>query len=455
MQAVVLLALSGQYGFHRDELYFLAAGKHLDWGYVDQPPITPFLGRVSTLLFGDSPTGLRIVAILLGMATVVVAAMIAHELGGGEVLTAIGTALSSLTLVVSHMLSTTSVDLLVWVVLGYFAVRLLKSGDGRWWIPVGITMAVGLANKWLVLLLIAALGISVLIVGPRSIFRTWWLAIGVAVCLLLSAPVLIWQAQHDFPLLTVAGGISESDGTENRILFVPMQLVYLAPILVPVCVVGFLRLWRDSSLRAVALTYPALCLLTLATGGKPYYTAPLLLVLLAAGAAPSERWARSRRWWIPLAALGVATNLVVALPVLPVSALAPAMALNQEQGEQVGWPAFAETVTREWNKIPDKSRAVIFTRNYGQAGAIERYGPAQPYSGHMSYADWGPPSDAKDGPILLVGRLNDPALFRGCTVQAVHHSVIDNNENGVQISLCDGPSGKWSEIWPKLRRFYT
>ncbi len=472
VQVAVLTALSGRYGFHRDELYFMAAGDRPDWGYVDQPPITPLLARLSTAVFGDTPAGLRVVATLIGAAMVVVVALVARELGGEgreQVFAAAATATASFPLAISHMVATASLDMLVWLVVGLLVLRLLRTGDGRWWLAVGAAVGVGMDNKWLVPLLVLALGVALLVTGPRAVLRTWWPAAGVGVALVITAPILVWQAAHDWPLLTVASGISADDGAENRVLFVPMQLVYVSPVLVPVWVAGMVRLWRDPELRwarALAVGYPVLCVVLLVAGGKPYYAAPLLVLLTAAGAGPALRWAaRHRVHAASLAAAVVAVNALVALPVLPVGALGPAIALNAEQGEQVGWPELAGTVAGVWARVPeaDRDRAVILTANYGEAGAIEEYGPdlglPQPYSGHMSYADWGPPADRMTGPVVLVGFGEDADTgrrFDGCArvAEQDNGAGLDNDEQGAPVLLCTGPARPWSQLWPGIRHFY-
>jgi 4-amino-4-deoxy-L-arabinose transferase-like glycosyltransferase len=478
LQAAALSALSGRYGFHRDELYFLAAADHPAWGYVDQPPLTPMLGALSSAVFGDTPSGLRVVATLAGALTVLMVALVARELGGGraaQAFAAAATALSTFSLVTSHMLSTTTVDVLMWTVIGLLGLRLLRTGDGRWWAALGAAIGVGLANKWLVLMLVSALGIAVLMAGPRSVFRSGWLAAGILLAVLIAAPTLVWQAGHGFPLLTVASGISGDDGAENRILFVPMQIVYLSPVLVPVWVAGLVRLWRAKELRwarALAVSYPVLCVELLVVGGKPYYSIPLLMLLVAAGAQPTVRWLREGRWalrrWIAsvLAVVAVAMSVVIGLPVLPASVLGPVLALNKEQGEQVGWPEFTATAGRAWQRIPvdQRATAVIFTRNYGQAGAIDRYGqdfglPAA-YSGHMSFADWGPPPDRMTGPVLFVGHDSGQdavrRAFGTCEVVAEQDNGLglDNEEQDTSFSLCDGPAVPWSRLWPTLRHYY-
>lgn len=477
--AAVLTALSGRYGYHRDELYFLQAGHHLAWGYVDQPPLTPLLARASTAVFGTSPMGLRVVATVAGVLIVVTVALLARETGAGraaQLLAAAATAVSSMVLMSGHLVSTATFDLLAWLVICLLAARLLRTGDPRWYAAIGAATGIALLNKDLVLLLIASLVAAVLLVGPRRVTSrsgSWrWAAGGVALAVLIVAPNLWWQARHGWPQLTVASGIDRKDGTLNRATFIPFQFVYLAPTLAPLWIAGWLRLWRDPDLRrlrAFTIAYPLACVVVLATGGKCYYVLPLLLVLLAAGAEPVVGWATRGRGRPALLAAGVLVtaviNSVATLPVLPPSSVSTVNAVDKEQGEQVGWPRLVATVAGVWQTIPadQRSRAVILTQNYGEAGAIAMYGPGyglpEPYSGHMSFFDWGPPPDAANGPVLLVFFRDNkvlPSQFEGCRPAAtVDDGVgLSNDEQGAQIQVCAGLRGTWSDRWPALRSYY-
>jgi 4-amino-4-deoxy-L-arabinose transferase-like glycosyltransferase len=462
--AVVLTALSGRYGYHRDELYFMVAGQKLDWGYVDQPPLTPLLARVSTLVFGNTPMGLRVVSTLATAFTIVVVALIAREFGSsrrGQLLAAVCAAVSGFVLGVGHLVSTATYDLLAWMLICLFAVKLLRTGDGRWWLALGLTAGIALENKYLVVLPVGALLLALLIVGPRGVLRSWWLPAGLAVAGLVALPNVLWQFQHDWPQLTVAGGISEDDGTENRIMFIPLQLLQLSPFLVPVWVAGFLRLWRMPWARSVALAYPLLCVAVLAAGGKSYYALPLLLVLVAAGVERVLSWSRTTL----AVGLGLTavTSAVFTLPVLPASAVDFVIPVNKEQGEQIGWPFMATAVAAEWDRIPAEQRgsATIVAGNYGEAGALRRYGPAlglpTAYSGHMSFADWEHPADTQTGPVLLVEIERNPSFeehFRGCEQVGTIDNIVSNDEDGAALVRCDSPAEPWSTLWPKLRHYY-
>ncbi|MEU4294210.1 glycosyltransferase family 39 protein [Kribbella sp. NPDC026596] len=464
---LVLTALSGRYGYHRDELYFMAAGRHLAWGYIDQPPLTPLLARLSTTVFGDTVMGLRVLSTISCVITVIVVALIAREFGSdrrGQLLAAVCAAVSGFVVGVGHLVSTATYDLLAWMLIGLFAVKLLRTGDGRWWLALGLTAGIALENKYLVVLPIAALLISLLAVGPRDVLRSWWLPAGIAVAGLVALPNVIWQFQHDWPQLTVAGGISEDDGTENRIMFIPLQLLQLSPFLVPIWIAGFRRLWRMPWARSVALAYPLLCVVVLAVGGKSYYALPLLLVLVAAGCEPALGWIdRHRTAAFVGFVLTALTSALFTLPVLPASAVDFVIPVNKEQGEQIGWPTLTTAVAAAWERIPPEQRstATIFAGNYGEAGALLRYGPSHglppAYSGHMSFADWGIPPDTNTGPVLLVEMERTPSFedhFRDCSQVGTIDNIVSNDEDGTVIVQCAGTAEPWSTLWPKLRRYY-
>ena len=461
---VVLTALSGRYGYHRDELYFMVAGQHLDWGYVDQPPLTPLLARISTEVFGNTPMGLRVVSTIASAITVVVVALIAREFGSsrqGQVLAAICAAVSGFLIGVGHLVSTATYDLLAWMLIALFAIKLLRTNDGRWWLALGLTTGIALENKFLVVLPVGALLVSLVIVGPRQVLRSWWLPAGVALAGIVALPNVLWQFQHDWPQLTVAGGISEDDGTENRIMFVPLQILQLSPFLVPVWIAGFRRMWRMPWARSVALAYPLLCVVVLIVGGKSYYALPLLLVLVAAGCESVLAWRRSLV--VGGLVLTALTSALFTLPVLPASAVDFVIPVNKEQGEQIGWPELTTAVADVWNRIPAGQRgsATIFAGNYGEAGALRRFGPSHglppAYSGHMSFADWERPPDSNTGPVLLVEQERTPtyeAHFRDCEQVATIDNIVSNDEDGTALVLCDSPGAPWSTLWPDLRRYY-
>jgi 4-amino-4-deoxy-L-arabinose transferase-like glycosyltransferase len=355
------------------------------------------------------------------------------------------------------------------MVIALLATKLLRSGDGRWWVALGLVAGIALENKYLVVLPLGALLVAVLITGPRAVLRSWWLLAGLAVAAVIAAPNLIWQASHDWPQLTVATGISEDDGTENRIMFIPLQILQLSPFLVPIWIAGFRHLWRSLHwARPVALAYPILCVAVLALGGKSYYALPLLLVLVAAGAQPTINWLTTPRRRATLTAglvLTALTSALFTLPVLPASAVNFVIPVNAEQGEQIGWPELTAAVAKAWQQIPDdqRARAVILAGNYGQAGAIAKYGPSHglphPYSNHMSFQDWSHPSNMQNGPVLLVEQeRNQPyeRNFTDCTqVGEVDNGIsIDNEEQGTALVLCTAATTPWSELWPTLRRYY-
>jgi 4-amino-4-deoxy-L-arabinose transferase-like glycosyltransferase len=468
----VLVAFASGYGPHRDELYFLAAGRHLDWSYVDQGPLTPLIARAMSELGGGSLTVLRLPSALAAGATVLLTGLLAGALGGSRrarLLAAACAAVASIVLFTGHTLGTSTFDLLCWTAVTWLVVRALRDGDERLWLAVGAVLGVGLLNKPLPAFLAAGLLAGVLIAGPRQLLRSPWVWAGAVLALVLWSPWLLWQADHGWPQLDVSRAIASGGSTSSEAWWavVPFQFLLVSPPLAPVWIAGLVRLFRDPGVRDVrfiAWAWVVLAVVFMATAGKPYYLAGLLPVLLAAGAGSVDGWLSRGRASLRPAGMGAAVGLsaviglAVALPVLPASSAGPVIEVNEDVGETIGWPELARTVADVARSLPAGARPVILARNYGEAGAIDRYGPAlglpSAYSGHNAYADWGPPPDGA-APVIAIGLrpAELAARLRGChrAARIDNDAGIDNDERGVRVSVCSGPRRAWSREWGALR----
>jgi 4-amino-4-deoxy-L-arabinose transferase-like glycosyltransferase len=467
----VLTATSGRYDYHRDELYFRMLPPA--WGYVDQPPLTPLLARAATVLFGDTVWAMRIPATLCAAAAILLTVLVTRELGGGrgaQALCAWGLAFAAVPLAFGNILLTATVDLAVWAAVLLFVVRALLRHQPRWWLAAGVVVGLGLYNKYLIALLLLALAVALLAAGPRQVLRSPWLWTGVGLALLIGSPNLIYQATHGWPQLEMAGAIAETKGPEARVQLLPFQLLLLGPPLVPIWVAGLVALFRRPQwrpVRALAVAYPILLVIVFATGGQVYYPLGLLILLFAAGCVPTADWA-SRRGRRVLVGAALATNAVVAavigLPLLPVGVLGdtPVPAINQGIRDQIGWPAYTQQVGEVYAALPseDAAVAVVLTANYGEAGALDRYGDAYRlpdiYSGHNQLFREGPPP-ASARVVVTVGL--PLAYLRGqfgqCDRAAeLDNGVgVDNEEQGQIVAICREPRQPWSTLWPRFQHF--
>ncbi|HVQ95223.1 MAG TPA: glycosyltransferase family 39 protein [Mycobacteriales bacterium] len=472
--AVVLLATSGRYGYHRDELYFLAAGHHLAWGYPDQPPLTPAIIHLTDLLGGSLPV-LRTPSALAAALTVLLTGLTTRELGGGrraQLIAAACSGVSAVTLVTGHFVTTTTFDVLFSAALCWLLARTIRTGDHRLLVPAGLVLGVGLMNKNLIGVLAAVLVASIAITGPRRLLASRWLWLGALIAVAGGLPYVLWQAANGWPQVHMAGRISGGDDQGGRVGFIPFQLVLVSPLLVPIWLAGLRRLLRDPDLRpyrAFGLGYLLLGAVYLVTGGKAYYLAGMYPVLLAAGGIAADGWlrraaergrGRSLRTRLTVAiGLSAVINALIGLALLPTSALGPVLAVNPDAGEMVGWPRYADAVASAWNLLPpgDRGHAVILAQNYGEAGALLRYGPERhlpaPYSGHNGFAFWGVPPDSATT-IVVTGynQLDVDHWFGSCSLagRVDNHQGVDNDEQGGPIFICHDPRQPWSVLWPQL-----
>ncbi|WP_214316586.1 glycosyltransferase family 39 protein [Nonomuraea sediminis] len=456
----VLLVLSAGYGYHRDELYFRVLADHPAWGYVDQPPFTPMVAKLSLALFGDTVTALRIFPALASAVLVVLAALITRELGGtgaAQILSALGTAMAAYPLVAGHILLTLSFDMPLWAAAILFMLRALLRDQPRWWLAAGLAVGVATYNKQLIVMLLIGLLGGLLIAGPRRVLASPWLWAGAAIAAVLTVPNVLYQVTHDWPQLKMAAALSEDKGADFRTFFVPFQFILFGVVAAIIGIFGWLRLWRDRRVRALAVAYPVTAVVTVASGGRYDYTAGLILLLFAAGCVGAA--ARPRLASVALVVNGLG-NAVVALPLIPVAQLAatPVPAINETAREQVGWPSFAATVAGVLHALPpaDQAKAAILVGNYGEYGMLDKAGLPRVYSGHNQLYEYGPPPETADVAVVMnVDRGAALAQFDTCELKArVDNGVdVDNEEQGLEVYLCRGHKQPWATAWPRWQHF--
>jgi 4-amino-4-deoxy-L-arabinose transferase-like glycosyltransferase len=481
--SAVLVAFASGYGYHRDELYFLAAAQNLDWAYADQGPITPLIARAMTELAPDSLTLLRLPSAVAAGVTVLLTGLLARELEASrraQLIAAACAGVAAVVLFTGHLLSTSTFDLLAWTALSWLAVRAIRTRDDRLWLVAGVVLGLGLLNKPLPAFLALGMLAGVAIAGPRRLLRNPYVWSGAAIALALWSPWIVWQADHGWPQIDVSEEIAagESTSSESWWAIVPFQVLLVSPLLAPIWIAGLVRLFRDPSIREfrfLAWAWLVLAVVFMASGGKPYYLAGLLPALIGAGAAPADRWVergeqRARKAaLIGAVAISGVIGAVISLPILPAENADPVIALNEDVGETIGWPEFATTVAGVYRALPNRERAVILAGNYGEAGAIDRYGPdlglPPAHSGHNAYGDWGPPP-GRNGPVIVVGLGGGESLpaspgasadreapLRDCEVAARidNDAGVDNQEQGRDVLVCDRPRRPWSQIWAAFR----
>lgn len=428
------------YGIFRDELYYLACGEHLAWGYVDQPPMIALLAALARALFGDSLVGLRLFPALAAATTVLLVGDTAHRLGAGRwgrLFAQVLAATAPIYLALFTIFSMNAFDVVIWAGLARLAAQLLDTrpeerGDPRLWLAFGALAGIGLETKVDVALLGAGLGVGLVLARRTDVLRSKWLWAGGALAALLFVPHVVWQAVHGWPTREFvaraqAGKIVAL--APHQFVFAQLETVGPFALAVAFAGLGWLLVSRAGrAFRPLGWAVVVVLAVFAFSVAKPYYFAPAFTVLFPAGAAAVERWTAGRRGRAVVrgACLVLAASILVAAPLakplLPVeSYVRYAAALGQEPGsdeshrlgrlpqffaDMHGWRALAEQVARVNAALPpaDRERACVFTGNYGEAGAIDYFGPAlglpPAISGHNSYWHWGPGECT--GEILLV-----------------------------------------------------
>ncbi|HYM82463.1 MAG TPA: glycosyltransferase family 39 protein [Candidatus Limnocylindria bacterium] len=485
-----LLAI-GQYGYFRDELYYLASTEHLDWGYVDHPPLSIALLALVRAVLGDSLPALRILSALAGVATVFLTGVIARQLGGSRFaqgIAALSVLLSPVLLATTHYYSMNAFDLLLWTLAGSLILRALDSGRPLHWASLGLIFGIGLLNKISMLWLGGGFLIALLLTSHRRVLRTPWPWLAGLLAAVMFAPHVLWQIQHGWPTLEfMTNAAARKMEPIAPLEFLLDQVLSMNPGNAPVWIAGiafglFVRAGRRG--RVLVWIYLSVLTLLLASGRtRASYLAVAYPMLLALGAVGLERLtaAAARRWLRrALAILIVVMGLVslpFALPVLPVESfvryqsalgLAPGTDERHEMGvlpqhyaDMFGWPEMTELVARAyWRLSPEeRQRCRVFGQNYGEAGAIDVLGrrlrlpPA--VSGHNSYWLWGPGQGEIDVLIIIGGDREDNARFfeRIEIVGQTNSRWSMPYERGLDVSIARRPRMSLGRAWPMLKLY--
>jgi len=466
------------YGYFRDELYYLDLARHLDWGYVDCAPLVAIYAKAA-LLMGGSLAALRIIPAMAGAVLIVITMLLARELGGdryAQLLAGLAILLSPAYLVMGSLMTMNAFEPLYWMACALVLARILRTGESRLWLWFGVFAGLGLENKHSTLSFGFAVVVALLLTQYRREFAKRWIWIAGAIALALFLPNIIWQIRHHFPTIEDLANVRRSG--KNVVLgpvaFVKEQLLSMGPILFLVWLPGLVWLLRKRTWRVLGLTFVVLFVLMEISHGKSYYVFPVYPMLFAGGAIAIEEWLANRAAWTRAT---VAAILVIAsIPLVPLATwmlspehvlayqnaigIKPAKAevhheslLMQPIADQFGWPEMVREVAGIYDSLPPAERAEtgIWAGNYGEAGAINQFGPQyglpRAWSRHQNHWYWGPPPQVYKNLIVIEWDRDDVA--DNCTSYQPfdHYNRWGMGEENTPIYLCRGVKFDIQKIW--------
>ncbi len=465
------------YGFHRDEFQFLDDARHLQWGFVAYPPLTALCGRVAIALFCISPGVLRLPAAIVNAISLVLAGLIARDLGGSRPAQVIALfAVFPTALAFSLVLQYNTFDLLAWSLVIYFTARLLRTGDERWWMGVGAGVGIGVLSKYSIAFPVVSLLAALLILpSQRHHLRNRWFWYGALTAAIIAAPNLIWLASHHFITLQMEHFIHARDVRHGRADSYYTDQFKITLFGLPLAVAGLVSLVRSARFRLLSAFYIGPFLLFAIAKGRGYYLLPAYPVLYAAGAVALESVLADRAPALRIAVRSIVLTAMLADAAAVAWAFLPIwhpgspgwnwqMKNNYDMAEEVGWPEFVAQVAavRDTLSTQDRSRLAILAHNYGEAGALSLYGPQYnlpvPISSINSFHDRGYGPYEPETVIVVGGELHDQELnFEHCTVAAqVRIPYGVRNEESVdhpEILICHHLRRPWPLAWSRSQEF--
>jgi hypothetical protein len=498
---------NNRYGYFRDEFNYMDCGDHLAWGYVDQPPLIPFLIHVCRAALGDSLRSIRLIPALASSLLVVETAILAREFGGRR----FALLLSAITIVIApqylsngSLLGTNCLEPNLWMGCAYFAILAVKRNDPRYWLWFGVVAGLGLLEKYSIAVFGVGMVVGLLLTAQRRVFLNPWIWLGGLAAFLIFLPNLLWNIHNHWPFVELMHNI-RADG-RDVVLPLPQyffqQTLLVHPFTAPIWITGLIALFvslRFKPYRALAWCYLTCFTVFFVLHGKNYYLAPVYPMLLAAGAVIIESAINGRRiegratasfktghrlraWLEPvmvIVLLASGAHLApVVVPVfspdkfiaymkylpmkLPVMEHSHARAvLPQWYADQFGWEEIVDETATAYNQLSSAERpgCGIFAQDYGQAGAIDflgrRYGLPPALSGHQTYFLWGP--RGYSGHCLVVLDENRERLEELFEHVEYVGTSADNPyalERQIPVYICRGARfGTLEKVWPQLKKW--
>jgi hypothetical protein len=493
LAALVLhIAFAQRYGIFRDELYYLACAEHLDWGYVDQPPLIALVAWFARHVFGESLLGLRLLPAIASAATVWLTGKLTREMGGGRFaqgLACCAVLTAPIYLILQHWLTMNAFEPLLWMGCAWCALRVVNTGRGVYWVWFGVIAGIGLENKYTMAFFGFAIVVGLLLTNERRWIGSPWMWLGGAIAFVLFLPNLIWLIRHGFPFLELMHNIRQTnrDVVRGPLAFILDQGVILGPAAFPLWLGGVVWLFsgrrgrRGRRFRFLGWTYIVVLIAMIALKGKNYYLSPVYPMLFAAGAIALEHWTSLKWIWLrPAYTIGVfATSLLLTPMFLPVLSpeqfvvyqqmlgFEPPKAENQNNGplpqyfaDQFGWEEMVRKVARVYNSLPpdERTSTAIFANGYGEAAAIDFFGPKyglpKAISNHQNYWLWGPRNYT--GQIVIVlgsnGRRDREHFASVVEADFIEHPYSRRDEH-FPILLCRRLNMDLRLAWPSMKKW--
>ena len=492
--SVLLLHLltANRYGYFGDEMYHMACGQHLAWGYVDQPPLIAVFAWLTRHLFGTSVFAIHIFPALSGVALVWLTGLIARELGGGrfaQALAALCTACAGVYLILHHLFTMNAWEPLLWMGCAYVEIRIIKTGNQKLWLWFGVLAGIGMENKYSMAVFGFAVVVGIVLTKERKALAGKWIWIAGLIAFLIFLPNLLWNIQHHWPFLELMRNIRASgrDLPFTPLAYIRAQIFLMTPVTFPVWLLGglYFFFWRTGKpFRVLGWAFVTLLLLFIVLHGKDYYAAPVYPMVFAGGAIALEQLAaRQHMAWlkpalVTLIVAGTLALLPLFAPVLSPEAFLRYQAklpFNIQPDEKsmlaepmphyyswdFGWEAMGRAVAKAYASVRPEERAdtAIYASNFAEAGAIDligpRYGLPKAISGHQSYWLWGP-RNYTGQTMIVVGSTEHGAqrYFEQVTVVAELHNPYAPPWENKPVLLCRGKKfPSLAKIWPKLKHW--